>query len=195
MKASASDGPVVTLTATVEERFVNTLISRDGEPNYVPLTTNLGLKYKRRMLYFPMDFGELTLDGLVDTGVLSSAIPEADLRIIRLLAPQSIIKEGPAPNFQIMVANGQLETPKSTVELKFEVGDTDFHEIFIVMEKLTSPLIGLLFLQRNNTILDMRQTGNPKFPILFHAIEKSGSQIHQRHGTYLRTGVYNYSPQ
>ena len=110
-----------------------------------------------------MDFGELTLDGLVDTGALSSAIPEADLRKIRLLAPQSIIKEGPAPNFQIMVANGQLETPKSTVELKFEVGDIDFHEIFIVMEKLTSPLIGLSFLQRNNTILDMRQ-GVLNFP-------------------------------
>ena len=147
----------------MEERYVNTLISRNGEPDYVPLTTNLGLKYKRRMLYFPMDFGELTLDGFVDTGDLSSAIPEADLRKIRLLAPQSIIKEGPAPNFQIMVANGQLENPKSTVELKFEVGDIDFHEIFIVMEKLTSPLIGLSFLQRNNTILDMRQ-GILNFP-------------------------------
>ena len=79
------------------------------------------------MLYFPMDFGELTLDDLVDTGALSSAIPEADLRKIRSLAPQSIIEEGPAPNFQIMVANGQLENPKSTVELKFEVGDIDFN--------------------------------------------------------------------
>ena len=62
-----------------------------------------------------------------------------------------------------MVANGQLETPKSTVELKFEVGDIEFHEIFIVMEKLTSPLIGLSFLQRNNTILDMKQ-GVLNFP-------------------------------
>ena len=113
-----------------------------------------------------MDFGELTLDGLVDTGALSSAlahIPEDDLRKIQLLAPQSIIKEGPAPNFQIMVANRQLETPKSTVELKFEVGDIDFHEIFIVVEKLTSPLIGLSFLQRNKTILDMRH-GVLNFP-------------------------------
>ena len=156
-------GPQVSLALAVEARFVNTLVTRNGEPDYVPLTTNLGLKYKRRMLYFPMDFGELTLDGLVDTGALSSAIPEADLRKIRLLAHQSIVKEGPAPNFQIMVANGQLETPKSTVELKFEVGDIEFHEIFIVMEKLTSPLIGLSFLQRNSTILDMRQ-GVLNFP-------------------------------
>ena len=104
-----------------------------------------------------MDFGEQTIDGLIDTGALSSAIPEADLMRIRLLAPQSIVKEGPAPTFQIMVANGQLETPKSTVELKFDVRDIEFHEIFIVMEKLIGPIIGLIFLQRNHTVLDMRQ--------------------------------------
>ena len=88
-------GPQVSLDTAVAARFVNTLITRTGEPDYVPLTTILGLKYKRRKLYFPMDFSELTLDSLVDTGALSSAIPEADLRKIRLLAPQSIVKEGP----------------------------------------------------------------------------------------------------
>ena len=122
------------------------------------------------MHYFPIDFGELALDGLVDTGALSSAIPETDLRKIQLLAPQSIVKEGPAPNLQIMVANGQLETPKSTVELKFEVGDIEFHEIFFVKEKLTSPLIGLSFLQRKNTILDMRQ-GVLNFPFFFMQLQ------------------------
>ena len=143
------------------ERFTNTLISSHVD---VPLTASLGLKYKRRVLYFPTDVSELILDGLVDTGALPSAIPEADLRKIRLLAPQSIIKEGPAPNLQIMVANGQLETPKSTVELKFEAGVIDFHEIFIVMEKLTSPLFSLSLLQRNNTILDIRQGHYDTYP-------------------------------
>ena len=138
-----------------ETAFLLLLVAKEGEPSYVPLSTNLGLKFKRRMLYFPMDFGELTLDGLIDTGAHSSAIPEADLRKIRLLAPQSIVKEGPAPSFQIMVANGDLETPKSTVELKFEVSDIEFHENFIVMEKLSSPIIGLMFLRRNHTVLDM----------------------------------------
>ena len=70
---------------------------------------------------------------------------------------QSVIREGSPPNFQIMVANGQLETPKSTIELKLEVGDIEFHEIFIVMENLTRSIIGLMFLQRNYTVLDMRQ--------------------------------------
>ena len=146
-----------------EKQFQNVLITRDGEPDCIPLSTNINLKCKKRMLYFPMDFGELTIDGLIDTGALSSAIPEMDLRKIRLLSPQSVIREGPPPNFQIMVANGQLETPKSTIELKFEVGDIEFHEIFIVMEHLTGPIIGLMFLQRNHTVLDMRQ-GILNFP-------------------------------
>ena len=56
-----------------------------------------------------------------------------------------------------MVANGQLEIPKSTVELKFEVLDIDFHEIVIVLEILSSPIVGVSLLERNNTLLDMRQ--------------------------------------
>ena len=93
-----------------ETTFIHLLVEKEGEPSYVPLSTNRGLKFKRRILYFPMDFGELTLDGLKDTGAHSSAIPEADPRKIRVLAPQSILKEGPAPSFQILVANGDLET-------------------------------------------------------------------------------------
>ena len=80
---------------------------------------------------------------------LSSALPELDLWKIRFLSPQSVIWEDPPSKFQIMVANGQLETPKSTIELKFEVGDKEFHEILIVMENLTGPIIGLIFFQRN----------------------------------------------
>ena len=72
-------GPQVSLATAVAARFVNTLVTTTGELDYVPQTTNLGLKYKRPMLYFLMDFAELTLDCLVDTGALSSAIPEADL--------------------------------------------------------------------------------------------------------------------
>ena len=43
------------------------------------------------------------------------------------------------------------------------MGDIEFHEIFIVMEKVSSPIIGLMFLQRNHTVLDMLQ-GILNFP-------------------------------
>ena len=118
----------------------------DRLTRFLPLSTNLLLKNKRKMLYFPMDFGELNIDGLIDTGALSSAIPEASLCKIRLLALHTILNEGPPPEFQIMLANGQLEAPIATVELQFEVGDITFREKFLVMTNLTSPLIGLLFL-------------------------------------------------
>ena len=72
--------------------------------------------------------------------------------------PQSIVNEGPAPSFQTIVTNGDLQTPTSTAELKFEVGDIEFYEIFIVMGKLSSPIIGLMLLQRKHTVLDMRQS-------------------------------------
>ena len=58
-----------------------------------------------------MDFEKLTLDGLIDTGALTSAISEPYLNKIKLLASDAITDTDPAPNFQIMVANGQLETP------------------------------------------------------------------------------------
>ena len=150
--------------AVIDDQILPQLqVTLDGPTKILPLSTNLPLKNQRKMLCFPMDFGELNFDGLIDTGALSSAIPEADLRKVRLLAPHTILNEGPPPEFQIMVANGQLEAPIATVEIQFEVGDITFREKFIVMTNLTSPLIGLLFLQRNSTILDMRQ-GILNFP-------------------------------
>ena len=104
-----------------------------------------------------MDFGELNIDALIDAGTLSSAIPEADLRKMVLLALHSILNEGLHPEFQFLVANGQLEAPVATAEMQFDVSDITFREKTIVMTNLTSLLIGLLFLQRNSKILDMLQ--------------------------------------
>ena len=146
-----------------QKQFQNILITKDGEPDCISLSTTINLECKKRMLHFPLDFGEFTMNGLIDSEALSSAIPEMDLRKLRLLSPQSVIRKGPLPNFQIFVANGQLETPKSTIGHKLEVGDIEFHEVFIVMENLAGPIIGLWFLQRNHTVLDMRQ-GIRNFP-------------------------------
>ena len=116
---------------------------------------------------FPNGLWGMTIDGLIDTGALSSAIPEVDLRKIRLLSPQSVIREGPPPNFQIMVANGQLETPKSTIELNFEVGDIEFLEIFIVMEHLTTDY--WTDVPSTKSYSSVRETRNPELPVLFNA--------------------------
>ena len=117
------------------------------------------------MYYFPIDYEKLTLDDLNDTGALTSAISEQDLNKIKLLAPEAKTDTGPAPNFQTLVANGQLETSIGTVGLTFEVADFMFKENFFVMKVLLNPLIGLCFLERNNAIFDIRQ-GVLTFPHL-----------------------------
>ena len=37
-------------------------VTPDGLTRFLPISTNLPLKNKRKMLYFPMDFGELNID-------------------------------------------------------------------------------------------------------------------------------------
>ena len=53
------------------------------------------------MLYFPMDFGELNMDGLIDEGAVSNAISETRIRNIRLMIAQTQLIEGPPPRLQI----------------------------------------------------------------------------------------------
>ena len=50
-----------------ENQFANILITKEDEPVYMPLSTNINFKCWKRMQYFPMNFGKLTIDGLVDT--------------------------------------------------------------------------------------------------------------------------------
>ena len=67
------------------------------------------------------------------------------------------IERKPPPELKILVANEQLEVPFATVELQFEVSDITFRKNFIAMTNPTSLLIGLLFLQRNSSTIDMGQ--------------------------------------
>ena len=160
--------------AVIEDQIIPQLyVTPDGLTRFLPLSTNLQIKNKRKKLYFPMDFGELKIDGLIDTGALSSALPEAHLRKIRLLAPHTVLNEGPPPESQFMVASRQLEAPFATVELQSEVDNITFREKFIVMTNLTSPLIGLIFLQHNSIILDMRQ-GILNFPFFSMQLKNEG---------------------
>ena len=126
------------------------------------------------MLYFSNDFGELNIDGLIDTGALSGAIPEVDIRKI-LLAPHTILNEGPPPEFQIMVANGHLDAPIATVEMKFEVGDITFGEQFVVM---TNPIPTTQQYHTRNV------SRKPELSLLFNAIEKWRADIPKRHWTH-----------
>ena len=120
----ATTPPLTMATPLIEEALV-----RDEQTNeiYLPLISTVVLKRKQKMLYLPPDFENiLTVDALVDSGAFVSAIAQDDLDTYKQKAPNSILKIDDPPNFQIQVANGQLERPLSTATLKFEIGDNLF---------------------------------------------------------------------
>ena len=128
------------------------------------------------MLYVPLDFeNNHTVDTLVDSGAFVSAIAQDDLETIKQKAPNNILKIDEPPNFQIQVANGQLEKPISTATLKFETGDNGFTEHFVVMKKLTGPIIGLHFMRNNSVVIDTTH-GLLHFPQLTMQVKTASSQ-------------------
>ena len=116
--------PLTTATPLIEKALV-----RDEQTKeiYLPLTSTVVLKRKQEMLYVPLDFEKnLTVGALVDSGAFVSAIAQDAFDTIKQKAPNNILKIDDPPNFQIQVANGQLEKPLSTAILKLEIGDNTF---------------------------------------------------------------------
>ena len=155
--------PLTTATPLTEEG-----LARDEQTNeiYLPLTSTVVLKRKQEMVYVPLDFeNNPTVDALVDSGAFVSAGAQDDLKTIKRKAPNKILKNDDPPNFQIQVANGQLEKPFSTAALKVEIGNNSFAEHFVVKKKLTGPVIGLHFMRNNSVVIDTTH-GLIHFPIL-----------------------------
>ena len=151
---------------------------RDENTNelYMPLSSTIFLKRKREMLYGPLDFENgLTIDALVDSGAYVSAIVQTELDRIQQQAPSNILKVNDPPNFQIQVANGQLEKPTATATLKFDIGDHVFAEHFVVMKTLTGPFIGLHFMKHNSVVIDTTH-GLNHFPHLTMQVKSASNQ-------------------
>ena len=165
--------PLTTATPLIEEGLV-----RDEQTNelYLPLTSTVVLKRKQEMLYVPLDFeNNHTVDALVDSGAFVSAIAQDDTETIKQKAPNNILKIDDPPNFQIQVAKGQLEKHISTATLKFEYGDNGFAEHFVVMKKLTGPVIGLHFMRNNSVVIDTTH-GLIHFPHLTMQVKTASSE-------------------
>ena len=171
--ADTTTSPLTTATPLIEEGLV-----RDEQTNevYLPLTSTVVLKRKQEVFYVPLYFeNNLTVDALVDSGAFVSAIAQDDLETIKQKAPNNILKIDDPPNFQIQVANGQLEKPLSTATLKFEIGDNSFAEHFVVMKKLTGPIIGLHFMWNNSVVIDTTH-GLIHFPHLTMQVKTASSE-------------------
>ena len=160
-------------TSQIQEQLVRDDITNEL---YMPLSSTIVLKGKKEMLYVPLDFENgLTIDAHVDSGAYVSAIAQKELDRIQQQAPSNILKIDEPPNFQIQVANGQLEKPTATATLKFDIGDHIFAEHFVVMKNLTGPIIGLHFMKHNSVVIDTTHS-LIHFPHLTMQITSASSQ-------------------
>ena len=94
-------------TPHIEERLVKDQQTHDLYP---PLISTVLMVRKEEMLYVTLDFNNgLSIDAFVDSRVSVSATAHFEKDKIKQQAPINIFKVEYPLNFQIQVANGQLE--------------------------------------------------------------------------------------
>ena len=135
---------------------------KDGE-QYLPLHSTIVLKKRRRMLYLPLEFGEITMDGLVDSGAFINAMSWSDYNAIKMNSDSCVIKEYPQPPFKIECANAQLEQPIATADIQFNIGTYTFTDTFVILSKTSFPIIGLNFMRNHQAVIDTAN-GTINFP-------------------------------
>ena len=135
---------------------------KDGE-RCIPLHSTIVLKKRRRMLYLPLEFGEITMDGLVDSGAFINAMSRSDYNAMKMNSDNCVTKEYPQPPFKIECANAQLEQPIDTADIQFNIGTYTLTDTFVILSKTSFPIIGLNFMRNHQAVLDTAN-GTINFP-------------------------------
>ena len=76
------------------------IAQKDGD-NFITLHSTLVLEKQRRIINLPLDIGDITMDGLVDSGAFINAMFWSDYNIIKLNSDSCVIKEYPQHPFKI----------------------------------------------------------------------------------------------
>ena len=106
------------------------------------------------MLYLPLEFGERTMDGLVDSGAFINAMSWSDYNTIKMNSDSCVMKEYPQPPFKIECANAQLEQPIATADIQFNIGTYTFTDTFVILSETSFPIIGLNFMRTHQAVID-----------------------------------------
>ena len=160
-------------TSQVEEKLV-----MDGTANelHMPLSSTTILKLKRK-LSKPLDFeSNSTIDALFDSRPEFVATTQNEFDRNQQQPSANIVKIDDPHSFQIQVTNGKIEKPLAAARLKFDVRNHNFAGGFVVMKKLTGPIISLHFMRHNRVVIDTTH-GLNIFPHLLMQVKSSASKI------------------
>ena len=142
----------------------------------MPLSSTILLKRNREVLYVPLDFENgLAIVAFVDSGAYVIEIAQSELDRIKQKTPANIFKIDDPPNYQIQLANGQLEKPMATTALNFDNGDHTSAEAFVVLKNLTGLFMGSNFMGHNSVVIDTTH-GLIHFPHLTMQVKSAASE-------------------
>ena len=97
------------------------ITEKDGN-TYIPLHSTVVLKKRRRMLYLPLEVGEITMDGLVDSGAFIKAMSWSDYNAIQMNSDSCILKNthNPLSKLNAQMPNWSSHSPHRTSNLILE---------------------------------------------------------------------------
>ena len=116
--------------------------------------STINLKKQRRMLYLPLEFGEITFDGLVDSGAYRNALSWSDYTMICNNTENCITKEYPQPPFKIGCANATVEQPIATADIPSNISSYNFTDTFVVISRTSFPVFELNFMRNHQAKID-----------------------------------------
>ena len=111
----------------------------------------------------PLELGEITMDGLFDSGAFINAMSWSDYNLIKMNGDNSILKEYPQPLFKIECANAQLEQPIATAVIQFNIGTYTFTVTIVILLRRSFPIIGLNFMRNHQAVINTAN-GTVNFP-------------------------------
>ena len=103
------------------------------------------------------------MNGLVDSEAFINAMYWCDYNITKMNSDSCVIKEYPQPLFKIKCANAQLEQPKATANIQFNIGTYTFTDSFVILSKTSFPIIGRNFMRNHQAVIDTAN-GTITFP-------------------------------
>ena len=130
----------------------------------------------------------LLLDTLVDSRANVSAIAQNELDRNKQQTPANSIEIDDLPNFQIQVANGQLEKPLGPTTFNIDIGDQIFAQHFVLMKNLTEPIMGSHSMRLNSVVINNTH-GLFLFPYLTMQVKSAADETSAKPQNVLADGA------
>ena len=115
---------------------------------------------------------------LIDTGAFCSAMSQSTFGNIINLNPTIFFQQQDPPKYKVSVASRAKVEVLFQVDLKFQLGNKNFLDRFLILPDMNDILLGLPFLDKNNVVVDCKQR-LPRFPdftVFIHSLSIKSSE-------------------